>query len=244
MRYLAPLLLLLSYSAFAQGTAFAQTPANALVVSGCGTPNGTYVIGQNQPETQDTTGLLCVKTSGSSGGAVTQGTTPWIDSISFINGILALAGAGATGTGSLRVTIAQDATTISGSAPGTSGTPSANVVTVQGPTSGGTPIPTTATTTPGQRTLVTLDVKTVTTGGTAVNAISAGHRTAGGFLTNPVGATVALCINEIGTATGTVSSGDTTCITPGQSYGVAAAAGAVSVISSDSSHPFSGYGLQ
>lgn len=179
---------------------------------------------------------------GGSGGSVTQGTTPWIDSISFINGIPALAGAGATGTGSLRVTTAQDATTISGSAPGTSGTPSANVVTVQGPTSGGTPIPTT--TTPGQRTLVTLDVKTVTTGGTAVNAINAGHRTAGGFLTNPIGATVALCINEIGAATGTTSSGDTTCITPGQSYGVAPAAGAVSVVSSDSSHPFSGYGLQ
>lgn len=244
MRYLATLLFLLLYIAFAQGVAFAQTPTNAQVVSGCGTPNSTYAVGQNQPETQDTTGLLCAKTSGGSGGSVTQGTTPWIDSISFINGIPALAGAGTTGTGSLRVTIAQDATTISGSAPGTSGTPSVNVVTVQGPTSGGTPIPTMATTTPGQRTLVTLDVKTVTTGATPVNAIAAGHRTAGGFLTNPAGATVALCINEIGTASGTTSSGDTTCIVPGQTYGVAPASGAVSVVSSDSSHPFSGYGLQ
>jgi hypothetical protein len=97
---------------------------------------------------------------------------------------------------------------------------------------------------PAPLTIVTLDVKTVTTGGTAVNAISAGHRTAGGFLQNPIGASVALCINEIGTASGTTSSGDTTCIQPGQSYTVAPASTAVSVITSDSSHPFSGYGLQ
>lgn len=96
---------------------------------------------------------------------------------------------------------------------------------------------------PSQRTLVTLDIKTVTTGGAAVAAISAGHRTAGGFLQNPKGATIDLCINEIGTATGTTSSGDTTCIPPGGSYKVAPASTAVSVITSDSSHPFSGYGL-
>jgi len=96
---------------------------------------------------------------------------------------------------------------------------------------------------PAARTLVTLDVKTVTTGGTAVTALTAGHRTAGGFLLNPVGATINLCINEIGTATGTTSSGDTTCILPGQSYTVSPSAAAVSVITSDSSHPFSGYGL-
>src|ERR1051325_2831272 len=71
---------------------------------------------------------------------------------------------------------------------------------------------------PAQRTIITLDVKTVTTGATAVTAIATGHRTAGGFLQNPIGATVALCINEIGTASGTTSSGDTTCIQPGQTY--------------------------
>lgn len=98
-------------------------------------------------------------------------------------------------------------------------------------------------TNPGARTVVTLDVKTVTTGGTAVTAIAAGHRTAGGFLLNPVGATIALCINEIGAASGTTSSGDTTCIQPGQSYTVAPASTAVSVVSSDSAHPFSGEGL-
>ena len=99
------------------------------------------------------------------------------------------------------------------------------------------------TTTPGQRTIVALDISTVTTGGTAVTALNSGHRTAGGFLQNPIGATIALCISEQGTASGTTSSGATTCIQPGQSYGLTPAAAAVSVITSDSSHPFSGFGL-
>lgn len=51
-----------------------------------------------------------------------------------------LTGAGATGTGSPRVTVAQDTTTIGGAAPGTAGTPSTSVVSVQG-VSGGTPTP-------------------------------------------------------------------------------------------------------
>ena len=97
---------------------------------------------------------------------------------------------------------------------------------------------------PSARTIVTLDVKTVTTGGVAVTALAVGNKTAGGFITNPKGAAADLCINEIGAATGTTSSGDTTCIAAGQTYNLAPSAGAVSVISSDSSHPFSGYGLQ
>ena len=98
-------------------------------------------------------------------------------------------------------------------------------------------------TSPAARTIVPLDVSTVTTGGTAVTALAAGHRSAGGFLTNPKGATVDLCINEQGTASGTTSAGATTCVSPGQAYQLAATAGAVSVVTSDSSHPFSGYGL-
>ena len=99
------------------------------------------------------------------------------------------------------------------------------------------------TTTPGQRTIVPLDISTVTTGGVAVTALNAGHRTAGGFLLNPIGATIALCINEQGTASGTTSAGALTCVQPGQSYTLTPASTAVSVITSDSSHPFSGYGL-
>jgi len=160
--------------------------------------------------------------------------------ITQVGGNAVLTGAGATGTGSQRTTVAQDATTVAGSAPGTAGTPSTNVVSVQG-VSGGTPQPVTSS--PGSRTIVPLDVSTVTTGGTAVTALTAGHRTAGGFLLNPIGATINLCINEQGTASGTTSSGALTCIVPGQTYNLTPAAGAVSVITSDSSHPFSGQGL-
>lgn len=95
----------------------------------------------------------------------------------------------------------------------------------------------------GTRTYVPLDISTVTTGGTAVTALNAGHHTAGGFLYNPIGASINLCINEQGTASGTTSAGALTCVQPGQAYTLAPAAGAVSVITSDSSHPFSGYGL-
>jgi len=92
--------------------------------------------------------------------------------------------------------------------------------------------------------LVPLDVATVTTGGTAVVALTQNHRSGGGWIQNPPSATVNLCINEVGTASGTTSSGNTTCIVPGQSYVLIPNAGPVSVISSDSSHPFSGYGIQ
>jgi hypothetical protein len=97
---------------------------------------------------------------------------------------------------------------------------------------------------PGTRTLVPLDVASVTTGGTAVTALTAGHRTAGGWLYNPLAATINLCVNEIGTASGTTSAGSTTCIAPGQTYTLTATTGAVSVITSDSAHAFSGLGLQ
>ena len=49
-----------------------------------------------------------------------------------VNGVTTLTGAGATGTGAQRVGVAQDTTTIAGAAPGTAGTASANVVSVQG----------------------------------------------------------------------------------------------------------------
>jgi hypothetical protein len=96
----------------------------------------------------------------------------------------------------------------------------------------------------GPQTINPLDVATVTTGGVAVTAINAGHRSAGGWIQNPSTATVGLCINELGPASGTTSAGNTTCIAPGIIYPVTPNSGPVSVISSDSAHPFSGYGLQ
>jgi hypothetical protein len=94
------------------------------------------------------------------------------------------------------------------------------------------------------RTIAPLDVATVTTGGVAVTALTAGHKTAGGWLQNPIGASINLSNNEIGTATGTTSAGNTTCIVPGQVYQLVPSSGAVSVITSDSAHPFSGEGWQ
>jgi hypothetical protein len=91
--------------------------------------------------------------------------------------------------------------------------------------------------------LTPLDVATVTTGGTAVTALAAGHRTSGGWIQNPPTATTNLCINEVGTAT-TTPGGNVTCIEPGQTYLLAANSGAVSVVSSDAAHAFSGYGFQ
>jgi len=49
-----------------------------------------------------------------------------------VNAVTVLTGAGAVGTGTQRIAVGQDTTTIAGSAPGTAGTASANVVSVQG----------------------------------------------------------------------------------------------------------------
>lgn len=133
---------------------------------------------------------------------------------------------------------------------GTAGTPAGGVVSVQG-VSGGTAVPVTisggsggdVTTTPGERTIIALDISTVTTGGVAVTALTAGHRTAGGFLVNPKAATIDLCINEQTTASGTTTVGGLVCIPPGGSYNLTPSALAVSVITSDSTHPFGGEGL-
>lgn len=163
-------------------------------------------------------------------------------------GVTVLRGAGATGTGSERITVAQDPTTVAGSPSLPAGSSIIGKTgidqTTPGTTNGVQTNPGSVTnTTPAQRTIVPLDTAAVTTGGTAVTALAAGHRTAGGFLFNPIGATVNLCINEQAVASGTTSAGGLTCILPGQPYELSPASGAVSVVTSDSSHPFSGYGL-
>ena len=91
--------------------------------------------------------------------------------------------------------------------------------------------------------VTSLDVATVTTGGTAVTALTAGHRSSGGWIMNPSTATTSLCVNERGTAT-TTAGGDIVCLAPGQTLVLAASGNAVSVVSSDSAHVFSGYGWQ
>lgn len=64
----------------------------------------------------------------------TVGTTNGV-SLSQIGANTVSTGAGAVGTGSARFAVGQDTTTIAGSAPGTAGTPSANVLSIQGVTS-------------------------------------------------------------------------------------------------------------
>lgn len=89
---------------------------------------------------------------------------------------------------------------------------------------------------------IPLDVATVTTGATAVTALAAGNRQRGGWLYNPSSATIKLCIDEQTTASGTSSAGSLTCILPGQSYNLIPSMAPVSVVTSDSAHPFSGMG--
>lgn len=65
----------------------------------------------------------------------TVGTTNGV-ALAQIGAVTVATGAGATSTGTQRVGVAQDTTTIAGSAPGTAGSPSANVLTVQGSLTG------------------------------------------------------------------------------------------------------------
>jgi hypothetical protein len=116
------------------GTILACVPAHAQLmirtVSSCG--GLSLSAGAGSILFQDLTGQLCTSSSGGGGGSVTQGTSPWVDNITQWGSVAVLANAGTVGTGSPRVAVGQDPTTIAGSAPGTAGTASANVMTVQG----------------------------------------------------------------------------------------------------------------
>lgn len=200
------------------------TPGLAVVVATCGTPPSTYTAGQQRPVTQNTSGQSCDASTSTPSG--TQDTN-----LTKVNGAAVNVGVGAASTGTQRVTTSTDSTI---------GTVTAVTAITNALPAGTNAIGNVG---PAPRTIVALDVSTVTTGGTAVTALTAGHRTAGGFLYNPIGATINLCINEQATASGTTSAAGLTCIQPGQSYKLAPTSTAVSVITSDSSHPFSGYGL-
>lgn len=68
-------------------------------------------------------------------GAVTQASGPWTVNLTQVNGNGMSTGAGAVGVSTQRISVGQDTTTVAGSAPGTAGTASANVVSIQGITS-------------------------------------------------------------------------------------------------------------
>lgn len=97
----------------------------------------------------------------------------------------------------------------------------------------------------GAAVIVPLAVSTVTTAGTAVTALAAGQRTAGGYLVTSNAA--GICVSEngtAGTATGYTGSVMTVCVAANQPYNLLANAGAVSVNSTASNVAFSGYGEQ
>lgn len=63
---------------------------------------------------------------------VTVSATNLSTNLAQVNGVTVLTGTGATGTGSQRMTVAQDVNTIAGSAVGSAGTASAQVISIQG----------------------------------------------------------------------------------------------------------------
>lgn len=90
-----------------------------------------------------------------------------------------------------------------------------------------------------QYTPIALDLAVVVTAGTAVNVLSAGHATAGGFIhtTNAAG----MFVSQIGAAS-TTDSGNTVFVPAGQTYQIIPSAGAVSVNSLASGTAIAGYG--
>lgn len=205
-RILLPFLLSAALAALPFSGAYAQGVTQATVVGACGTPPNTYVAGTSRNITQDTTGTVCTVSSGGGGGGNVN--------LTGINGVTPLAGAGATGTGSLRTTQAQDTSTIAGSAPGTAGTPSANVVTVQGITSG----------TPQTVNLTQVGGTSVSTGagavGTGTARVAVGQDTTtiagaaplttGVFVTGPAAAALATAaLQPTNAAQGSTTSGQT-----------------------------------
>lgn len=167
------------------GAANASVGATGSAVPGSATYGGMNVAGNLTGMTGTSHGLS-VDASGATIAAQGTGTagtpagnlltvqgvtgmTPVATNTSQINGTTGLAGAGATGAGSQRVTAAQDTTTIAGSAPGTAGTPSANVVTVQGAASM-TPLATNQTQVNGATLSATNPLLMQPTDGTAVNS--------------------------------------------------------------------------
>jgi hypothetical protein len=142
---------------FSKGSSFMnRVLLSALLIAICSPACGAGFVGIQDPTNPgnvacvDSSGNLCVKLNASGTQDV---------NVKQINGTTVLTGAGATGAGSERTTVAQDGTTIAGSAPGTAGTSSTNVITVQG-IAGGTPVPVSGT--------VTANNASVSTTGTAV----------------------------------------------------------------------------
>lgn len=103
------------------GTGAVGTGAQRIAVG-----TDTATIAGSAPGTAGSASANVVTVQGIAAG------TPLIQNQTQVNSVAISTGAGATGTGTQRVGVAQDTTTIAGAAPGTAGVASANVLTVQG----------------------------------------------------------------------------------------------------------------
>lgn len=144
---------------FALGVCAVALPARAQVASILPSCASQTLTTGNSQITMDQTGALCVNATvtATATTTATASATPTpviagtgkplnIDLFSELfvqpafGGQAASTGTGAVGTGSQRVAVGVDIGTIAGSSPGVAGTPSANVISVQG-ISGGTTLP-------------------------------------------------------------------------------------------------------
>jgi hypothetical protein len=140
------------------------TPANAVKVDGSAV---TQPVSMNAtPSLANGNGVVPTQ-----GGSVLSATNGAYFNLLLGNSASAT-GAGATGATTQRVGVAQDTTTIAGAAPGTAGTPSANVVSIQGVASG-TVVPISGAVNSAINVTATDCSGTVTVGGTAQNAFTA-----------------------------------------------------------------------
>jgi hypothetical protein len=192
-----------------QGVNAYVTNTPAVTQSGTWTSTVTQPTAANLNATVVGTGTFAVQDSttetntGTIAGAVTASVLQ--GNVKQINGITTLAGAGAVGTGSLRVAVGQDTATIAGSAPGTAGSASANVITVQGVTSM-TPVQV------SQATAANLNATVVGTGtfATQLTGSTNNINNISGTITLPTGAATSANqtteITSLGTIAGAVSS--------------------------------------
>jgi hypothetical protein len=147
-----------------QGQVVDSTGANILGVNASGQLTISNTAFTANAGTNLNTSALALESGGNLAilaGGVTS--SVYQQNLKQVNGTTILVNTGAVGTGAQRVAVGTDTATIAGSAPGTAGTPSSNVISVQGVTSG-TNLPV------SQATAASLNATVVGTGTLAVQA--------------------------------------------------------------------------
>ena len=126
------------------GTVTTVTTVSAVTAITNALPAGTNVIGHVIVDTAPTTAVTCALCALESGGNLATlaggvSSSVYQENIKQVNGTTVLVNTGAVGAGSPRIAVGTDTATIAGSAPGTAGSASTNVVSVQG-IAAGTPL--------------------------------------------------------------------------------------------------------